>query len=106
MFFYSEYGVIPLTLVSALAGIACVIYVCQFIHCKWLKSIGRNSFVYFAFYQQIFIISTVFVSKFSRIIFSFVLTVAILGITSMFIKIIERTRYSHLLTGHKMEITG
>lgn len=115
--FYAEYGVIPLTLVSALAGIACVIYICQFIHCKWLISIGRNSFVYFAFHQQIFItiindyiekyhlFSTVFVPKFSRIIFSFVLTVAILGITSMFIKIIERTRYSHLLTGHKMEIT-
>ena len=112
---YSELGVVPLTYIAALTAIAAIIYLCSCIekHSRAISSIGANSFVYFAFHQQIFItlindcvvkyglFTSVITSKHIQVAISFVLTFVIVLITAGIIKLLEKSKHSFLLTGRK-----
>lgn len=112
-FFNSQYGIIPITYLSAMTGIMCIIYISYKIQKYYfIKFIGKNSFVYFAFHQQIFIIvindfaqkynifSNMFSTKISQIGFSFIIAIFILLIMAIFIKCIKKYKYSYILLGH------
>lgn len=52
--FYNHYGCPPLTYLSAFAGLACVVIVSRWFSVKPIQYIGRNSMLYFAWHQTIF----------------------------------------------------
>lgn len=49
----SSYGFPPLTLISAFAGIICVVIFAHWFNIKCIKYIGKNSMVYYAWHQTI-----------------------------------------------------
>lgn len=51
--FGSRYGFPPLTIISAFAGIFCVIIFSHWFNLSFIKYIGRNSLLYYAWHQTI-----------------------------------------------------
>lgn len=66
--FYNQYGFIPLTYLSAISGIAAVIIISHKLKPKAIQYIGRNSLIYFALHQQIFIALVKDILKFIGIV--------------------------------------
>ena len=66
--FYNQYGFIPLTYLSAISGIAAVIIISHKAIPKAIHYIGRNSLIYFALHQQIFIALVKDILKFMGIV--------------------------------------
>ena len=53
--FHNQYGIWPLTYISAFAGIAWIVIMSHWIISRPIKYIGRYSMIYFAWHQHIFL---------------------------------------------------
>ena len=67
--FYNKYGILPLTYISAFAGIIGMIIFSHWFIIRPIKYIGRHSMIYFAWHQHIFL--TLVIDIFNLIGFTF-----------------------------------
>ena len=98
----SSYGIAPLTITAAIFGSICVIIIAHYVKPKGLQYIGKNSLLYYAWHQQIFIplirgVLLLCVGRLSGVVIDLLITMLIVIAITILNRYIEQSRFRFII---------